>query len=68
MGEADTVVVIPPDVRAQLRDFKRARIGVFYNSADEQSRVIGTMSSPWPPSTMARTSFTLTLASRARKS
>ena len=27
---------------------------------------IGTMSSPWPPSTIARTSFTLAFASRAR--
>jgi hypothetical protein len=33
-----------------------------------QALVIGTMSSPWPPRTIVRTSLTLAFASRARKS
>jgi sodium transport system permease protein len=37
-GLADVVVVIPKDVREQLKGLKRAKIAIFYDSADEQSQ------------------------------
>lgn len=37
-GLADAVVVIPADVKDQLRNLKRAKIAIFYDSTDEQSQ------------------------------
>jgi sodium transport system permease protein len=36
--EADAVIEIPADVRAQLQSLQRARISIYYDGADEQSQ------------------------------